>query len=276
MPSGTVLVTGASTGIGEATALHLKELGFDAVGAVRKAEDAERLRSRGLRAVKLDVTDPASIASARAELGDAPLAGLVNNAGIAVAGPLEFLPLDQLRLQLEINLVGQVAVTQQFLPALRAARGRVVNVSSIGGRVALPLVAAYNASKFALEAVSDSLRRELLPQGVDVIVIEPGAVKTPIWRKGNELADELQRQAPAEAEQLYGPLVEGMRRQTVKIEQKTGIEPREVAEVIGRALCAKRPRTRYLVGTDAKLRASVAKVLPDRLMDRAILRSIAG
>jgi NAD(P)-dependent dehydrogenase (short-subunit alcohol dehydrogenase family) len=276
MPSGTVLVTGASTGIGEATALHLKELGFDAVGAVRKAGDAERLQSRGLRTVKLDVTDPGSIASARAELGDAPLAGLVNNAGIAVAGPLEFLPLDQLRLQLEINLVGQVAVTQQFLPALRAARGRVVNVSSIGGRVALPLVAAYNASKFALEAISDSLRRELLPQGVDVIVIEPGAVKTPIWRKGNELADELQRQAPPEAERLYGPLVEGVRRQTVKIEQKTGIEPREVAEVIGRALSAKRPRTRYLVGTDAKLRASVAKVLPDRVMDRLILRSIAG
>ena len=191
MASGTVLVTGASTGIGEATALHLKELGFDSVGAVRKQEDADRLRSHGLRTVKLDVTDPASIATARAELADAPLAGLVNNAGIAVAGPLEFLPLDQLRLQLEINLVGQVAVIQQFLPSLRAARGRIVNLSSIGGRVALPLVAAYNASKFALEAISDSLRRELLGQGVDVIVIEPGGVRTPIWRKGNELADEL-------------------------------------------------------------------------------------
>src|SRR5918998_1020789 len=153
MPSGTVLVTGASTGIGEATALHLKELGFDAVGAVRKAADAEQLQSRGLRTVKLDVTDPASIAAARAELGDAPLAGLVNNAGIAVAGPLEFLPLDQLRLQLEINLVGQVAVTQQFLPSLRAARGRIVNVSSIGGRVAVPLAGAYAASKFGLEGI---------------------------------------------------------------------------------------------------------------------------
>ena len=141
MASGTVLVTGASTGIGEATALHLKELGFDAVGAVRKAEDAERLGARGLRTVKLDVADAGSIAAARGELGDGPLAGLVNNAGIAVAGPLEFLPLDQLRLQLEINLVGQVAVIQAFLPQLRAARGRIVNVSSIGGRVALPLVA---------------------------------------------------------------------------------------------------------------------------------------
>lgn len=276
MALGTVLVTGASSGIGEATALHLKELGFDSVGAVRKEEDAERLRSRGLRAVKLDVTDAGSISVARAELGDAPLAGLVNNAGIAVAGPLEFLPLDQLRLQLEINLVGQVAVTQAFLPSLRAARGRIVNVSSIGGRVALPLMAAYNASKFGLEAISDSLRRELHPQGVHVIVIEPGGVRTPIWRKGNELADEIQEGMPPEAERLYGTMIEGLRRETVKIEQKSGIEPREVAETIGEALTAKRPRTRYLVGTDAKIRGPLAKVIPDRLMDRAIARTLRG
>jgi NAD(P)-dependent dehydrogenase (short-subunit alcohol dehydrogenase family) len=276
MATGTVLVTGASTGIGEATALHLKELGFDVVGAVRKEEDAERLRSRGLRTVKLDVTDPASIAAAREELGEAPLTGLVNNAGVAVAGPLEFLPLDQLRLQLEINLVGQVAVTQQFLPKLRAGQGRIVNVSSIGGRVALPLVAAYNASKFALEAVSDSLRRELHGQGVDVILIEPGGVKTPIWKKGNELADEIQEQMPPEVERLYGSMIEALRRRTVMIEQKTGIEPRAVAEVIGRALTARRPRTRYLVGTDAKIRAPVAKFMPDRFMDRAIARQLGG
>ncbi|MEA2361664.1 MAG: hypothetical protein QOD71_809 [Thermoleophilaceae bacterium] len=276
MATGTVLVTGASTGIGEATALHLKELGFDSVGAVRKEEDAERLRSRGLRAVKLDVTDSGSIAAARAELGDAPLTGLVNNAGIAVAGPLEFLPLDQLRNQLEINLVGQVAVTQQFLPSLRAGGGRIVNVSSIGGRVALPLVAAYNASKFALEAISDSLRRELHGQGVDVIVIEPGGVRTPIWRKGNELADEIEQDMPPEAKRLYGPMIEALRRETVKIAEKTGIQPREVAEVIGKALTAKRPRTRYLVGTDAKIRGPLAKVMPDRLMDRAIARQLPG
>jgi NAD(P)-dependent dehydrogenase (short-subunit alcohol dehydrogenase family) len=275
MPSGTVLVTGASTGIGEATALHLKQLGFDSVGAVRKDEDAERLRSQGLRTVKLDVTDVDSIAAARAELGDAPLAGLVNNAGIAVASPLEFLPLDQLRHQLEVNLIGQVAVTQQFLPALRAARGRIVNVSSIGGRVALPLVAPYNASKFALEAISDSLRRELLPHGVDVIVIEPGGVKTPIWAKSTETANEFQKEMPPEAEQLYGTMVEALRKQTVKIAQQTGIEPSEVAEVIGRALTAKRPRTRYLVGREAKIRGPVAKIMPDRMMDRAIMRQLS-
>jgi NAD(P)-dependent dehydrogenase (short-subunit alcohol dehydrogenase family) len=274
MPSGTVLVTGASTGIGEATALHLKELGFDAVAAVRKDEDAERLGLSGLRTVKLDVSDADSIAGARRQLGDGPLAGLVNNAGIAVAAPLEFLPLDQLRRQLEINLVGQVAVTQAFLPALRAARGRIVNVSSIGGRVALPLVGAYNASKFGLEAVSDSLRRELHSHGVDVIVIEPGGVKTPIWKKGNALADEIVDGMPPDAERLYGPLMEALRRETVKISEERGIEPREVAEAIGTALTAKRPRARYLVGRDAKMRGPVAKLLPDRVMDRLVARAM--
>jgi NAD(P)-dependent dehydrogenase (short-subunit alcohol dehydrogenase family) len=274
MATGTVLVTGASTGIGEATALHLKELGFDSVGAVRKEEDAERLRAAGLRAVKLDVTDGGSIAAARAELGDGPLAGLVNNAGIAVAGPLEFLPLDELRLQLEVNVVGQVAVIQAFLGALRAGRGRIVNVSSIGGRFALPLVSPYNASKFALEAISDSLRRELYGQGMEVILIEPGGVKTPIWDKSNEMADQIQQQMPPDAERIYGKLIAGIRKATVEIAQEKGIEAREVAETIGRALTAKRPRTRYLVGTDAKIRGPMAKVLPDRVMDRAVAKQL--
>src|SRR3954463_9425555 len=232
MASGTVLVTGASTGIGEATVVHLKALGFDAVGAVRKDDDAERLEARGVRTVRIDVTDADQIAAARDELGDIALAGLVNNAGIAVAAPLEFLPVDRLRQQLEINLIGQMAVTQAFLPALRRARGRIVMVSSIGGRVALPLVSPYNASKFALEAISDSLRRELRPHGVDVIVIEPGGVKTPIWGKGNATADEIQEGMPPEAERLYGAMVAALRKETAKIEGERGIEPREVAEAI--------------------------------------------
>ncbi len=276
MPSGTVLVTGASTGIGEATVLHLKALGFDAVGAVRKDEDAERLEGQGVRTVRIDVTDAGQIAAARDELGDVALAGLVNNAGIAVAAPLEFLPVDRLRQQLEINLIGQAAVMQAFLPALRRAHGRIVNVSSIGGRVALPLVGAYNASKFGLEGLSDALRRELRPQGIDVILIEPGGVKTPIWRKGEELADEMLEDVPPEAERLYGRLIEAVRAGTQRIARETGSEPREVAEVIGTALTASRPRTRYLVGSDAKLRARMAKVLPDRLMDRMIARALRG
>jgi NAD(P)-dependent dehydrogenase (short-subunit alcohol dehydrogenase family) len=274
MPSGTVLVTGASTGIGEATVLHLKTLGFDAIGAVRKDEDAERLEGQGVRTVRIDVTDAGQIAAARDELGDIALAGLVNNAGIAVAAPLEFLPVDRLRQQLEINLIGQVAVTQAFLPALRRARGRIVNVSSIGGRVALPLAGAYNASKFGLEGVSDAFRRELGPQGVDVIVIEPGGVKTPIWKKGGELADEMLADAPPEAERLYGRMIEAARARTQRIERETGSEPSAVAEVIGQALTANRPRARYLVGSDAKLRARMSTVLPDRVMDRMIGRAL--
>ena len=276
MPTGTVLVTGASTGIGEATVLHLKTLGFDAVGAVRKDEDAEQLEGRGVRTVRIDVTDAAQIAAARDELGEVALAGLVNNAGIAVAAPLEFLPIDKLRQQIEINLIGQAAVTQAFLPALRRARGRIVNVSSIGGRVALPLVGAYNASKFGLEGLSDALRRELRPQGVDVILVEPGGVKTPIWEKGEELAEEMLEDIPPEAERLYGQMVEKMRSETAKIATERGMEPREVAEVIGEALTAERPRTRYLVGREAKLRARMAKVLPDRVMDRLIGRALGG
>ncbi|HKP21562.1 MAG TPA: SDR family NAD(P)-dependent oxidoreductase [Thermoleophilaceae bacterium] len=274
MASGTVLVTGASTGIGEATVVHLKALGFDAVGAVRKDDDAERLEARGVRTVRIDVTDADQIAAARDELGEVALAGLVNNAGIAVAAPLEFLPVDRLRQQLEINLIGQAAVTQAFLPALRRGAGRIVMVSSIGGRVALPLVGAYNASKFGLEGMSDALRRELLSQGVDVILIEPGGVKTPIWNKAEELADNMLEDVPPEGERLYGKLIEAVRAGTTRIATDTGSEPSAVAEVIGEALTASRPRTRYLVGRDAKMRAVMSRVLPDRVMDRMIARAL--
>ena len=274
MPSGTVLVTGASTGIGEATALHLREVGFTPVAGVRKDEDAERLEGLGLRTVRLDVTDADAIAAARDSLGEEPLAGLVNNAGIAVAAPLEFLPIDRLRTQLEVNLIGQIAVTQAFLPALRRGRGRIVNVSSIGGRVALPLVGAYNASKFGLEGASDALRRELRSQGVDVILIEPGGVKTPIWKKGEALGDEIIENLPPEAERLYGRLIARVRAETRKIDEERGSEPRAVAEAIATALTARRPRARYLVGNDAKQRAVAAKLLPARVMDRMIGRAL--
>jgi NAD(P)-dependent dehydrogenase (short-subunit alcohol dehydrogenase family) len=167
-------------------------------------------------------------------------------------------------------------VTQAFLPALRRAHGRIVNVSSIGGRVALPLVGAYNASKFGLEGLSDSLRRELRPQGVDVILVEPGGVKTPIWEKGEELAEEMLADVPPEAERLYGRMIQSLRAGTRRIAGETGSEPSEVAEVIGTALTASRPRTRYLVGRDAKLRARLASVLPDRVMDRMIARALRG
>jgi NAD(P)-dependent dehydrogenase (short-subunit alcohol dehydrogenase family) len=274
MASGTVLVTGASTGIGEATALHLRELGFEVVAGVRKDEDAERLRGAGLRTTKLDVTDPGHLEALRAELGQGELFGLVNNAGVAVAAPLEFIPIDRLRQQLEINLIGQVAVTQAVLPALRRAKGRIVNLSSIGGRIALPMLGAYNASKFALEGVSDALRRELRAFGVEVVVIEPGGVKTPIWSKSTSLAEELRASIPADAERLYAPLIDAVRAQAKKIGEQTGVEPRVVAEAIGTALTAGRPKTRYIVGRDAKSRWAIAKRVPDRVMDGLIARAM--
>ncbi len=279
MQRGTVVVTGASTGIGEATTLHLKELGFEVLAGVRKDADAERLRGQGVQPLMLDVSEEDSIASARAEVDQASggrLAALVNNAGIAVSAPLEYIPIDRFRRQLDVNLIGQVAVTQSMLPFLRGARGRVVNVSSIGGRVALPLLAPYAASKFGLEAVSDSLRRELRHLGVEVVVVEPGGVKTPIWGKGNVAADEMLAEVPPEAQVLYGRLVKAVRAESRRIERERGLPPRAVAEVIGKALTARKPRTRYLVGRDAKLRAAAAKRLPDRAMDALIGRALSG
>jgi len=273
MARGTVVVTGASSGIGEATARHLAQLGFQVRAGVRRREDAERLGGDRIAPLALDVTDGDSIDAARAELAEQPLAGLVNNAGIAISAPLENVPIEELRRQLEVNLVGQIAVTQAFLPALRARRGRIVNVSSIGGRMALPLGGPYSASKFALEAASDSLRQELRG-AVGVIVVEPGGVKTPIWRKGGAAADELLAELPGDVERNYGGLIAGMRREAEKIDRETGLEPAEVARVIGRALSARRPRTRYLVGRDAKSRALLVKLLPARVTDALVARTL--
>jgi NAD(P)-dependent dehydrogenase (short-subunit alcohol dehydrogenase family) len=271
-----VIVTGASSGIGEATARYLRSLGFDVLAGVRREEDAERLREDGIRPLILDVTDADSIDGARDEVAERELAALVNNAGVAVAGPLEFVPVDELRYQLEVNVVGQVAVTQAFLPALRRGRGRIVNISSIGGRVALPMAGPYAASKFALEAISDSLRREVRSHGVDVVVIEPGGIKTPIWEKGGAKADALRARMPPEAEGLYGELIGAVRAETEKIATERGLPPSAVAEVVGEALTARRPRARYLVGRDAKLRAALSRVIPDRVLDRLIGRALSG
>ncbi len=279
--SGHAVVTGASSGIGHATALHLDSLGFSVWAGVRKEADAEGIATAGsdrLRPLTIDVTDAASIAAAaeavRAGADGAGLAALVNNAGVAVSAPVEFVPIDQLRHQLEVNLIGQVAVTQAFLPQLRQARGRVVMVSSIGGRIGLPLAGPYAASKFALEGISDSLRREVGHMGVDVVVIEPGGVKTPIWEKGTATADAILEGAPPEYERLYGKLEEGLREEVERISTRTGVEPSAVAEAIGRALKADKPKTRYLVGRDAKLRGALAKRLPDRAFDRLIARAL--
>jgi NAD(P)-dependent dehydrogenase (short-subunit alcohol dehydrogenase family) len=270
-----VVVTGASTGIGEACARMLAEHGFRVFAGVRKDADGERVRASGERIepVRLDVTDEASIAAAAQQVGEAPLAGLVNNAGISVSGPLEFVPLDEWRHQLEVNVIGQVAVTQAFLPALRRAKGRIVNISSVGGRVAAPMLSPYAASKFAIEGLSDSLRRELRPLGVHVAVIEPGSIATEIWRKGTAAADELLADAPPEVEQVYGPTIAAIRAQAVKSAEEA-IPPEDVAKAVEHALTARRPRTRYVVGRDAKMRIRAAALLPDRAFDALVARML--
>ena len=272
-----VLITGASSGIGEATALRLTRAGWRVLAGVRADADGDRLRSAAgerLEPVTIDVTEPATIAAAAATLGDEPLDGLVNNAGTALAMPLEFLPLDQLRRQLEVNLVGHVAVTQALLPNLRAARGRIVNVGSIAGRSALPFLGAYAASKHALEAVTDVLRVELRPFGIAVTVIEPGTIATPIWRKGGERFEDLAKELPEQLGELYGERMTAFRKAATAAGQRA--EPADdVAIVIERALTAERPKARYVVGRDARRRARVERLpagLRDRVYERFLLR----
>ncbi len=252
----TVLVTGASSGIGAACAVRLRDRGWRVFSVVRREGSAPE----GTEELLVDVTDPPQL-----ELDE--LDGLVNNAGVAVAGPLEFLPANELRRQLEVNVVGQLRMTQLALPALRRSRGRVVNMGSISGLNALPFLGAYAMSKFALEAMTDALRIELAPWGIHVSIVEPGTIRTPIWTRERP-------EPPPEARSLYGERIDAFRRLAVA-RGSAGAPPETVADAVEHALTARKPRTRYLVGRDAKLRARVDR-LPDRLRDRLIVRRVLG
>jgi NAD(P)-dependent dehydrogenase (short-subunit alcohol dehydrogenase family) len=197
------------------------------------------------------------------------LSGLVNNAGIVVAGPLEALPLDAVRHQFEVNVFGVLAVTRAALPLLRAGPGRIVNVSSINGRIVTPFVAPYAASKFALEAISDGLRMELRPWKIHVSVVQPGATQTAIWGTSINRAVENAERFTEEAKKRYGRVLDAMVKRGGEA-PKRAVPPLRVAEVIARALTARRPRTRYLVGKDAHAGAVMAALLPDRLLDRLL------
>ena len=275
---GTVVITGASSGIGEACALHLDSAGWSVFAGVRREEDATALRvkaSSRLRTVLLDVTDGASIERAASTVlkvtGDRGVQGLVNNAGIVVPGALEFIDLAELRRQLEVNVIGQIAVTQAFVGALRAARGRIVNVGSIGGRVALPFVGPYNASKFALEALTDTLRQELHPWGIEVSIVEPGSIATRIWEKTDASANAVVQALPTRAWALYGGAITAMRATTSKFAEHAA-PATLVARAVEHALTAKRPRTRYVIGLDARMQAWVRRFAPDRVLDGLIRR----
>jgi NAD(P)-dependent dehydrogenase (short-subunit alcohol dehydrogenase family) len=262
------LVTGASSGIGAACVARLVSDGWRVFAGVRRTGDAPR----GSEEILLDVTSEEQIRAAAERIDR--LDALVNNAGIAIAMPLEFIPLQELRRQLDVNVIGQVAVTQAFLPHLRRSHGRVVFIGSIAGKSALPFLGAYAASKHALEALADSLRIELRPFGVSVSLVEPGTIRTPIWEKSAVVADSLAERAPAALRNLYGDRIAAFGRVAAR-RGASGAPVEAVARAVEQALTQERPRTRKLVGRDAKLRAGVER-LPDRIRDsvyeRVLLR----
>lgn len=265
-----VVVTGASSGIGAAIARKLSAERMLAFGSVRRPEHGRRLEEHGVTPIMMDVTDRDSIARAvaavEASLGDTPLLGLVNNAGIPVVGPLECIPLEEVRRAFDVNVLGALAATQAFLPLLRRARGRVVNISSISGRLALPFMGPYAASKFALEALSDSLRRELVPAGVSVTVIEPGSIRTPIWQKVLDLDFAYLRDTP------YEGIIRRIQAETTASSAR-GLSPDRVAGAVARALTEDPPPIRVPV-VRSRVRWRLRRWLPDRWMDRIIARRV--
>jgi NAD(P)-dependent dehydrogenase (short-subunit alcohol dehydrogenase family) len=278
------LVTGASTGIGRATALRLAAAGWSVLAGVRDSAVGDELAAQsgaGLVPVSLDVTDEAQVAAA-AELvaaqtqpttagsaGPGRLDALVNNAGIGLGGPLELLSAQEWRTQFEVNVFGQAAVTRALLPALRAASGRIVFVSSVGGRVSVPFNGPYAASKHALEAIADALRGELHSSGVRVSLVEPGGVKTPIWDKARVLAGEFE--VPAELEREYGRVPAALTK-LMNDSERRGVSPERVAATIERALTTRRPRARYVVGGEAHGMITAHALLPTAAFDRLLRR----
>ncbi len=275
-----VVVTGVSTGIGHAVAIDLAEHGYHVFGSVRKPEDAAPLQTElgaSFTPLLFDVTDGEAVRRAAEQVaevaGEIGLAGLVNNAGIAVGGPLLHLPVDELRLQLEVNVVGVLQVTQAFLPLLGAQRdppfeaGRIVNISSVSGHIAYPFVGPYAASKHALEAMSDSLRRELMLYDIDVILIVSGAAATPIWEKTTS----------AQAEKYMGTEYAGALQKMLNSTSSLGTEgmaPQRVAFAVREALEVRKPKTRYLLSNSWLMGWMVPRWLPTRMYDRLLAQQL--
>ena len=271
-----VLVTGASRGIGRATALRLAARGWDVIAGVRRGADGEpliRAQPGAITAVTLDITDADQLAALNAAL-PAELHAVVNNAGVVVGGPLEALPLAELRRQLEVNVVGQAGVTQVVLPRLRESRGRVVFVSSLSGRVATPMFGAYNASKFALEGMADALRMELAPWGVRVALVEPAQTDTDMWRLAEDEFRDAVASLSAQHRDLYAKHIAGFRN-TIPRSQRNAAPVESVAATIERALTDRRPRARYVVGASARAQAVLARLTPTAVLD-VLLRAGTG
>jgi NAD(P)-dependent dehydrogenase (short-subunit alcohol dehydrogenase family) len=273
----SVLVTGAGRGIGRAVALRMARRGWDVHAGVRRLEDGEALRaaarSASVAPVLLDIADAEQVSALPDALSDR-LDAVVNNAGIAVSGPIEALTTAELREQLDVNVVAQVAVTQAVLPLLRAAAGRVVFVGSISGRVAAPFLGAYSASKFALEGLADALRMELRPWDIRVVVIEPGSIDTDLWRRALDTADRTEARMAPEHRELYADQIAAVREAVVRTQKRTSA-PEKVATAVESALTAARPRARYLVGADARVQVALRAALPTPAFD-AVLRRLTN
>jgi len=275
-----IVVTGASTGMGAATAEELARRGFHVLAGVRREADADALRADGIEPQILDITVESDIAAIadRVTRDPRPRRALVNNAGIAINSPVETLPMAQWRRQFEVNLFGHIAITQALLPELFKSCGTVVNISSVGGKVVLPTYGAYAGSKFALEAASDALRREVSDLGVKVVVVEPGAVKTAMPERGIATAQGLIADMTAAQLARYGDLNAAVTAQARSF-LDIGVPAEHAAKVIVKAATASRPRTRYTIGRDAAVLVRLSRVLPDRVLDRIMrrnLRSFAG
>lgn len=274
----SVLVTGASSGIGRACALRLSGGGHRVFAGVRKDDDGKRLADAddGIVPVLLDVTDPHQIEAVASRIAEQAggLHGVVNNAGVARGGPIEYIPTDVWRDQFEVNVLGQIAVTRAMLPMIRETGGRIVFIGSIGGKLATMMMGPYNASKFAIEAVGESLRQELHMWGIGVSVVEPGAIKTEIWAKGRESADHLEQELTPEAISRYAPHIAAIRK-GIEMQDKHGIDADSVAAAVEHALFSSRPKTRYLVGRDARIQSALVRLLPDTARE-AIVRKFAG
>jgi NAD(P)-dependent dehydrogenase (short-subunit alcohol dehydrogenase family) len=275
-----VIVTGASSGIGLECARWLSSRGFHVFAGIRKKPDAERLEKLApgrITPVLLEVTDAASIRSAVKAIAKCPGGvvpyGLVNNAGISIAGPLELLPMESFRSQIEVNLIGQLAVTQAFLPLLRARHGRVILMGSILGRFALPFLGAYSCAKFALEALAESLGMELAGTGVSVSIVEPGNVSTPIWQKSKGTALGIAGDMSETRWDIYRDGARGFLGYTERA-AKNGIPPRKVAQAVEKALRARTPRKRYTVGMDSGFLGRVLPTFPAGLRQLVLRRFV--
>jgi len=268
-----VLISGASTGMGAATARELARRGYHVLAGVRRESDADALRGPGLEPVILDITDPGHIeAVARRIAGDParrPLRAVINNAGIAINAPVELLSMAEWRRQFEVNFFGHVAVTQAVLPALHASSGRVVNISSLGGKVAMPTYGAYAGAKFAMEAMSDALRRELAPHGVQVVVVEPGGVRTEMTSRGVERMNETIAALSPQQRGRYGGLLRAVISHATAF-TKSGQPAETAGRIIADAATVRRPRARYTIGRDAAVLTRLSRVLPDRVLDRLL------